>query len=248
MWIFGDSSQNLNKFQGVHSSLLSTFEEDDIQSLNEELRSTVNIFNKYHKVRYEKEELQNIRMSVDSGVASASMDLSIQSEADEVMETDSEDIQSNDSDDEDTTSFHCEKCKVVTSRIHGQEVEEETIGYIELPCQILEKLKQLVKDEKVMIEDIAIVCVDHNRKEHLIKTLPDLVCRKDGIVKQKNNLHIIPAEDFATKCSKLRKKGRKRNHSSDSGIQKKFLMIDTVRRFKGLEAEVVINFSLPYTV
>ena len=44
-------------------------------------------------------------------------------------------------------------------------------------------------------------------------------------------------EKFATKCTKLHK-SRKRKLAGEAPSQKKYLMVDTVRRFKGLEAQV----------
>ena len=107
------------------------------------------------------------------------------------------------------------------------------------------KLLKLVLEEKVAVEDIAILCIDHKLIDFLKINLPQLVTGKEGLTKAINNFVIVNAEDFATKCSKIKQKGRKRRHSSDSGIQKKFLMIDTVRRFKGLEAEVTMKEMLP---
>ena len=55
-------------------------------------------------------------------------------------------------------------------------------------------------------------------------------------------VQLVTSKDFAEKCTKIRKKGQRKRTSDGNTInnQKKYLCVDTVRKFKGLEAEVVI--------
>ena len=54
--------------------------------------------------------------------------------------------------------------------------------------------------------------------------------------KQAANFEIINSEDFATGAKKLL---GKRKRGSNSNAKRKFLVVDTVRKFKGLEAPAV---------
>ena len=69
--------------------------------------------------------------------------------------------------------------------------------------------------------------------------MKSLLIGRNGLTSRIGNLIIVNAEDFASRCSKILKKGRKRNQYGDNvNQQKKCLTIDTVRRFAGLEAQV----------
>ena len=214
LWMFGDSDQNLNKFQGVTVSLLSTVEEDNIQCLTMVLRPTENIFEKYHKVWYEGGSNHSIGANNDEA----------QYDSDE--------------DDNSRTGQHCELCGLNTSKVRGQDTEQEDIGKNILCETLAKRLLKLVKDEEVLIENIAIICVNAATVPYLKINLPSwLTGSKEMLTKERANLQFILAEEFATRCSKIKKSGKKRSRSG-TVIQKKYMMIDTVRRSKGLQAEV----------
>ena len=232
LWIFGDEGQNLNRFLGNNSSLLSqriANNPDGIRTLNKQCRTTMDIYKRYHQVRYETEETSDAKdQEEEEDTASGGEDSS-------VFEFDAQR----------STRVHCDKCNVITSNTRGQEVEEVDVGMDQLPSEIVSKLGALIKTEKVAAEDIAIICADRLGKEgrsftHLMKELPRMLTVKGGIFKY-GNLQIVDAKEFAIKCSKVRKSSRKRKSTGEPPIQKKFLMIDTVRRFKGLEAEVIFQ-------
>jgi len=216
LWVFGDKEQNLNRFLGVTDSLLSVPEEEDIQTLNQQLRTTLEVFERYHKVKYERKEPEY-------------------GDTSESIATDEEDVSGS------QDGIHCSLCDMKTSSIRGQEVEEKDLGLNVLPEELAKRIISLVNDHKVRVEDIAILCIDHDRIEFLKNRMTSLLIGKGRLTTSTKNLEIVSAEDFATNCSKLRKKGRKRKSTGENTNQmRKFLMIDTVRRFKGLEAEVVI--------
>ena len=220
LWVFGDEGQKLTRFLGNDSSLLSqriATNPDGIQTLDKQCRTTVDIYERFHKVRYETEETFN-----DEGIAT----------------TDDEDLEEEEDGEassirEFETRVHCGKCNVITSNTRGQKVEEMDMGMNQLPDEIVSKLGVLIKTEKVAAEDIAVICANHEGKDHLKEVLPGMLTKKGN-----GTLQIVDAEEFAIKCSKVRKQVRKRKSTGKPPIQKKFLMIDTVRRFKGLEAEV----------
>ena len=130
----------------------------------------------------------------------------------------------------------CPRCAIKTYGIVGQEVEE--FHHSSLPSQeIATKIKDLV-NENVKIEDIAVICVHQILVEQLKIDLKSYLTGRNGL----KHLNIVSAEEFANKCSKI-PKSRKRN--ADGVItQKRFLAIDSVRRFKGLEAKVNNSFCL----
>ena len=132
-----------------------------------------------------------------------------------------------------STRVHCEKCNVKTSNIRGQAVEEKDVDKNYLP-EIVSQLRILIKTERVAAEDIVILVGDHGEKENLKDDLPRLLIR-EGVFSY-GTLETAEAEEFAVRCSKIPKRKRKSNGAP--AIQKKYLTIDTVRRFKGLEAEV----------
>ena len=249
------------------SSLLSDVDPDNIQRLSQVLRSTEDIFNCYHQVWYEKKPLSELSLdtSQDSGFESFVMETNDAenncddekiaaegntSESGEEMETNDveincDDLKSDTSEEESEESEeesdevgdqeeHCEKCRLITSRIVGQETEQEDIGLNILCSTLGERLVKLVEDEKIAVEDLAILCVDHTTVKYLKEGLKDCLTGHNNKTIQKNNLQFVEAADFATRCSKIKKKGRK----SKQSVQKKYLMIDTVSKFKGLEAEV----------
>merc|ERR1712129_288161 len=121
-------------------------------------------------------------------------------------------------------------------------VEEEDLGFNVLIRTLSKRLNALVNYEGIEVENVAIICTNPNYVKALNAIKPEglqkMLCKKNGLRKQATQLQIVSAEDFATKCAKVRKRGKKGKLSGE-GNQKKFLMVDTVRRFKGLEAEVI---------
>ena len=103
-----------------------------------------------------------------------------------------------------------------------------------VPSEIVSKLEVLVRTEKIAVEDIAVLYANHRAADDLPALL---TVKAEGLFK-KGNLQIVKAEDIATKCTKLHK-SRKRKLAGEPPSQKKYLMVDTVRRFKGLEAQVI---------
>ena len=212
---------------------------DGIQTLNTQCRTTIDIFERYHDVLYEsartsfdendnQEEVEEEDESddserEDSGINSDSSDSSVCGEFDGSMHL----------------RLHCERCNMVLSNIRGQKVEEKDVGWNVLHSEIASVLRVLIKAEKVAAEDIALLCASHEEVDRLTKELPRTLTAKDGVFDY-GSLVIVGAEDFAVNCSKLRKSSKRK---SDGGqpVQKKFLMVDTVRRFKGLEAEVLFH-------
>ena len=237
--VFPYSDTKWNLFQiGNYSSILSkniATNRDGIPTLNKQCRTTIDIFKRYHEVRYESEESSQERNGTDE-----------EEEDEESSDSEREDsgIISDSSDSGDPCDFagsmqvHCEKCNVIASNIRGQKVEEKDVGWNVLSSEIVAQLRVLInKTEKVAAEDIAVICADHKGQEYLKEELSEKLTVKGGVFSY-GTLKIVGAEDYAVKCSKLQK-SRKRKSNGEPSIQKKFLMIDTVRRFKGLEAEVI---------
>ena len=248
LWIFGDEGQNLTRFMGNFSSLLSqkiADNSDVIQTLNKQCRTTMDIYERYHKVRYEAEGTFN-----DSGLSADADPVEEEEEQEEEEEEEEMEVDGSASEGEDSsvceyeahgrTQVHCKKCNVKTSNIRGQAVEEKDVGINYLPIEIVSKLHILIKTERVAAEDIVILVGDHVEKEKLKDDLPTLLIR-DGVFSH-GTLETAEAEEFAVRCSKVPKRKRKSNGAP--AIQKKYLTIDTVRRFKGLEAEVQKNIFL----
>ena len=223
LWIFGDKSQNLYGFRDHETneeSLLDLQDDDFTQKLTHQLRSTNDIFERYHKARYEDQDDDTI-------------------EGNSATETDE-----SESDDEDISDIHCNKCEMKPSGILGGKVEEMNCNRDSITTKLTAKIVSLVKDEKVLIEDIALLCVHYQDVEFLkTSTLKSLLAaRNTGLGTGNGNIVICNAEDFATKCSKIRNKIQRKRKNEGNVVQKKFLMIDTVRRFKGLDAEVKSSF------
>ena len=265
LWMFGDADQNVNKFRGVFSSLINGANQDYIQKLTTVLRPTVNIFNSYHEVWYQSNPPS--RMSQDSGTGSLGMEITssgpealgleasshmdINEETNEQNDSghqdvsEEEDVETSSSEDEDTETAmeskeHCDLCKLIAPKLVGQETEivEIDIGPMIICKTLADRLVELVNKEKLKVEDVAILCVNHEMVDFLSNNLiPLLTGNKERLTTKKTDLKVVSAKDFATKCTKIKTRGRKRTNTGNI-IQKKFLMIDTVRKFKGLQAEV----------
>ena len=121
-------------------------------------------------------------------------------------------------------------------------MEEKNVGINYLPLEIVSKLHTLIKTERVAAEDIVILVGDHGEKEKLKDDLPRMLIR-EGVFSN-GTLETAEAEEFAVRCWKVPKKAGKRKSNGAPAIQKKYLTIDTVRRFKGLEAEVSKNICV----
>ena len=203
-WIFGDNRQNLYGFRDVEENLLTApgVDPNMFETLDRQLRSTEQIFNRYHDIRF----------GPSRTLQEGSFD-----------------------------NVHCNSCNLKTSKIGGTDITEELAnGGINAICdKLVLAVKDLVKDG-VSFMDTAILCVDRYKSdiETIKRTLKNALTSGTGaMIKQRGNLDMIDAENFATKCKKVRRRGRKRK--ADGTVQqKKFLCVDTVRRFKGLEAEV----------
>ena len=89
------------------------------------------------------------------------------------------------------------------------------MGWNVLSSEIVAQLRVLInKTEKVAAEDIAVICANHEGKDHLKKVLPGMLTKKGN-----GTLQIVDAEEFAVKCSKVRKQVRKRKSTGKPPIQ-----------------------------
>ena len=239
LWIFGDEGQNMTGFLGNNQSLLSqklATDPDAIQNLNKQCRTTLDIYERYHKIRYEHDAAYN---GNDNGAGTDKEEYENDDGSSDGGESSDNEI------DRSSVRVHCNKCNVSTFNIRGQKVEEKNVGLNYVPTEIVSKLEVLVRTELIAVEDIAVLCASHLEVEDLEKELPALLTVKPGGLFKKGNLQIVKAEDFATKCTKLHK-SRKRKLAGEAPSQKKYLMVDTVRRFKGLEAQVKILILFPF--
>ena len=105
-------------------------------------------------------------------------------------------------------------------------------------------MQRAVRDDRVALEDIAVLCVGRSQGDilRLRDLLHNELTSKLALVKPHRNLIVVGAEDFASKCTKVRGVGRKRKVKGQI-VQKKYLTVDSVRRFAGLEAEVSFDSS-----
>ena len=216
LWIFGDEGQNLRGFLGHHQSMLTrkiATDPDGIQNLNKQCRTTLDIYERYHKIRYKQNK---------------------DKEEDEKDDGSSDGDESSDNElDRRSVRVHCSKCNVSTLNLRGQKVEEKDVESTDIHSEIVSKLVVLVKTEKIAVEDIAVLYANHWAADDL----PALLTVKTKGLFKTGNLHIVKAKDFATKCTKLHK-SRKRKLTGEPLSQKKCLVVDTVGSFKGLEAQV----------
>ena len=222
VWIFGDKNQNLYDFRGAEKNLLTDMpagrlkvNEFSFETLDRLLRGTNEIFERYHVVAFFPGS-ESSDASADEHVSDADM----QESPDERV--------------------HCSYCNMKTSGVSGGKVKEKKVLWNAIGDKLAATVQRVVHKDGVSFEDIAILCV--GRSQSQISQLRDILHSEltsphFSLVKQPRNLLVVGAEEFASKCTKVRGRGWKRKNNGQI-VQKKYLTVDSVRRFAGLEAEV----------
>ena len=140
-------------------------------------------------------------------------------------------------------SLRCEICKCIPPRVVGVDVTRKHLKFGENPSTsvVSSLINLLVSGDEHNLSECAILdgrtqsTTDFEDFKQELKW--ELIEKGNGIKIKKSNLNVINAEEFA-KGSKMLL--GKRKHGANTSInQRKNLVIDTVRKFKGLEAKIV---------
>ena len=235
LWIFGDHLQCLYNFKSKdrkqYSILHQAIENGECTSMNKIVRSHEKIFEEYHPFLHNTfdEDESNSSCSSSESENDCSLDDGKASEvSDNFCPL--------------TLNSPCSICKSIPPRVAGSDVITARLKETEsLSKMVVSYLIDLLElgDENTLA-DCAILDGRHQSSSELDKFKQEfkkeLIERGKRTQIRKSNLNLINAEEFAKGSKKLL---GKRKSDANTSIRKKNLVLDTVRKFKGLEAKCV---------